>query len=78
MTTLFSLAAFGQGLWVIPVITFAAGIFFFVKGYFEQKAYKSLDSNGNVAPFWKYAPTVAGIILLVATAVIIFAINYEW
>ena len=71
------LSVFGEGLWIIPVLTFAAGVFFFVKGYYEQKAFKSLDAKGNIAPFWKYAPTVAGIILLIATAVIVYAINSE-
>lgn len=78
MRLLFNLAAFGEGLWIIPVLTFGFGLFFFIKGYFEQKEFKSKDGEGNVAPFWKYAPTVAGIILLLATVVIVYAINSEW
>jgi len=78
MNLLFSLAAFGEGLWIIPLLTFTAGVFFFVKGYYEQKAFHSLDAKSKVAPFWWYAPTIAGAILIVATGVIIWAINYEW
>lgn len=79
MKLLLHLAAFGEGLWIIPALTFAAGVFFFVKGYFEQKKFKSLDAGGKVAPFWKYAPTVAGLLLIfVATPAIIYWINSEW
>lgn len=71
------LSALSGGLWIIPALTLAAGIFFFVKGYYEQKAFKSLDASGKVAPFWKYAPTIAGILLLLATVGILIWINAE-
>lgn len=78
MNLLLKLAAFGDGLFIIPLLTLSAGIFFVTKGYFEQKKFKSVDASGNVAPFWKYAPTIAGILLLIATAIICFVINSEW
>lgn len=78
MTLLIEFAAFGGGLWIIPVLTFLAGVFFLRKGILEQKKFKSKDRNGNIAPFWQYAPSVAGFILLAATAIIIIAVLSEW
>lgn len=77
MTLLSIFSELGEGLWAIPALTFAAGIFFFVKGYYEQKQFKSLNASGKVAPFWWYAPTIAGILLLLATVGILIWINAE-